>query len=62
MSDEAVTGDDAGSEPVKVREVNQQRRYFLIGATSVVAAIGVVGAAVPFVKSWLPSVIYPQFG
>lgn len=30
---------------------NKQRRYFLIGATSVVGGLGVVGAAVPFVKS-----------
>jgi ubiquinol-cytochrome c reductase iron-sulfur subunit len=35
--------------------VNKQRRYFLIGATSVVAGVGVVGAAVPFVASWQPS-------
>lgn len=34
---------------------NQQRRYFLIGATSAVAALGVVGAAVPFVRYWNPS-------
>lgn len=31
------------------------RRKFLIGATSVVGAIGAVGAAVPFVRSWDPS-------
>ncbi|MCZ6659012.1 MAG: ubiquinol-cytochrome c reductase iron-sulfur subunit [Gammaproteobacteria bacterium] len=55
MSDEAVTDDNAGSETTARPEVNQQRRYFLIGATSAVAAVGVVGAAVPFVKSWLPS-------
>lgn len=36
-------------------KVNKQRRYFLIGATSVVGGIGVVGAAVPFVASWQPS-------
>ncbi len=36
-------------------EVNKQRRYFLIGATSVVGAVGAIGAAVPFVKSWNPS-------
>ena len=36
-------------------EVNTDRRYFLIGATSAVGAVGVVGAAVPFVASWLPS-------
>ena len=34
---------------------NKQRRYFLIGATSAVGAVGVVGAAVPFVASWMPS-------
>lgn len=55
MSDEAVTGVHAGSEPSATPEVNQQRRYFLIGATSAVGAVGVVGAAVPFVKSWFPS-------
>ena len=36
-------------------EVNAGRRRFLIGATSVVGAVGVVGAAVPFVGSWNPS-------
>ena len=35
--------------------VDKERRYFLIGATSAVAALGVVGAAVPFVASWSPS-------
>ena len=35
--------------------VNKDRRYFLIGATSAVAAVGVVGAAVPFVRYWNPS-------
>ena len=35
--------------------INKQRRYFLIGATSAVGAVGVVGAAVPFVASWMPS-------
>ncbi|MEE9255326.1 MAG: ubiquinol-cytochrome c reductase iron-sulfur subunit [Pseudomonadales bacterium] len=35
--------------------VNEGRRRFLIGATSAVGAAGVVGAAVPFVKSWSPS-------
>lgn len=35
--------------------VNQGRRNFLTGATCVVGAAGVVGAAVPFVKSWVPS-------
>lgn len=35
--------------------INKQRRYFLIGATAVVGAAGVVGAAIPFVASWVPS-------
>jgi ubiquinol-cytochrome c reductase iron-sulfur subunit len=36
-------------------DVNQGRRRFLIGATSVVGGVGVVGAMVPFVSSWQPS-------
>jgi len=35
--------------------INKQRRYFLIGATAVVGAVGIVGAAIPFVASWSPS-------
>ena len=35
--------------------VNEDRRRFLIGATSVVGAVGAVGVAIPFVKSWKPS-------
>lgn len=35
--------------------VNEGRRRFLTGATTVVGAVGVVGAAVPFVGSWNPS-------
>ncbi|MBA1188630.1 ubiquinol-cytochrome c reductase iron-sulfur subunit [Pseudomonas entomophila] len=35
--------------------VNTGRRRFLVTATSVVGAAGVVGAAVPLVKAWLPS-------
>ncbi len=35
--------------------VTQGRRRFLTGATCVVGAAGVVGAAVPFVGSWNPS-------
>jgi ubiquinol-cytochrome c reductase iron-sulfur subunit len=43
----------AGS--IDTGSINKQRRYFLIGATAVVGAAGVVGAAVPFVASWAPS-------
>ncbi len=35
--------------------VNKTRRRVLTGATTVVGAIGAVGAAVPFVGSWNPS-------
>lgn len=35
--------------------VDKERRYFLIGATSAVAAVGVAGAAIPFLASWAPS-------
>lgn len=35
--------------------VNTGRRRFLVAATSVVGAAGVVGVAVPFVGSWVPS-------
>ena len=31
------------------------RRYLLIASTSAATAVGAMGAAVPFVKSWLPS-------
>ncbi len=36
-------------------DVNAGRRRFLIGATSAVGGVGVIGAAVPFVASWNPS-------
>jgi ubiquinol-cytochrome c reductase iron-sulfur subunit len=36
-------------------EVNKGRRRFLVATTSVVGAVGVGFAAVPFIKSWMPS-------
>ncbi len=36
-------------------EVNKGRRRFLVATTSVVGGIGVGFAAVPFIKSWMPS-------
>lgn len=36
-------------------DVNQGRRWFLIGSTAAVGAVGAAGVAVPFVKSWNPS-------
>ena len=35
--------------------VNQGRRWFLIGSTAAVGAVGAAGVAVPFVKAWNPS-------
>ncbi|MBD8491861.1 ubiquinol-cytochrome c reductase iron-sulfur subunit [Pseudomonas syringae] len=37
-----------------VSQVNPQRRRFLVASTSLVAAAGLAGAAVPFVGSWFP--------
>ena len=34
---------------------NKSRRYLLIGATAGASAVGVMGAATPFVKYWTPS-------
>lgn len=36
-------------------DINEGRRRFLVTATGVIGAAGAVGAAVPFVGSWLPS-------
>ena len=36
-------------------EVDSRRRYFLIGATTAVASVGAVGAAIPFLQYWQPS-------
>ena len=46
---------DPGPASIDKAGFNKQRRYFLIGATAVVGGAGVVGAAVPFVASWMPS-------
>ena len=35
--------------------VNSGRRRFMTATTAVVGAVGVAGAAVPFIKSWKPS-------
>ena len=37
------------------RVENKGRRYLLIGMTSAATAVGAIGAAVPFIKSWTPS-------
>jgi ubiquinol-cytochrome c reductase iron-sulfur subunit len=51
----AAASDQPGPISIDKQGFNKQRRYFLIGATSTVAALGAVGAAVPFVASWMPS-------
>ena len=35
--------------------INTGRRYFLIASTAAVGGVGMVGAAIPFVKAWTPS-------
>lgn len=44
-----------GMTNVSADQVDPGRRRFLIGATSVVGGVGVIGAAVPFIGSWNPS-------
>ena len=36
-------------------DVNKGRRRFLVATTSVVGGVGIGFAAVPFIKSWMPS-------
>lgn len=57
MSDGDVAIDSAKDDNSDATSggVNTGRRYFLIQATSAVAAVGAVGAAWPFVKYWTPS-------
>lgn len=47
----------SGPSPLGTREgLENPRRHFLVVATSLIAGVGVIGAAVPFVRSMLPSV------
>ena len=58
MSDGDVSSElneQEGAQSEQASKVNKDRRYFLIGATSAVAGVGAVGAAVPFVQFWNPS-------
>ncbi|MFZ5638055.1 MAG: ubiquinol-cytochrome c reductase iron-sulfur subunit [Pseudomonadota bacterium] len=54
MATKVVGGSDHqhgdGAQPV-----DAGRRRFLTASTAVVGAVGVAGAAVPFIKSWFPS-------
>jgi len=55
QGDEVVKSAEEEAESIDTTKIDKQRRYFLIGATSVVGGLGVIGAAVPFVSSWQPS-------
>lgn len=55
MSEASQEASAGQLETSEAQPLNSSRRYFLIGATSVAAGVGVVGAAVPFVKFWNPS-------
>ena len=46
---------DAKDSALNAPQQDNTRRRFLTVATSVVGAVGVAGAAVPFVTSWNPS-------
>ena len=48
-------GGAGGGEDKRYGKDGLGRRYLLIASTSAATAVGVMGAAVPFVKSWLPS-------
>ena len=41
--------------PEEADATSKGRRKFLIGMTSAASTVGAIGAAVPFVKSWIPS-------
>lgn len=53
MSSDAF--DESPAQEQDPPAANTKRRRFLVGATATVGGAGVVGAAVPFVRSWLPS-------
>lgn len=55
QGEQVVKSAEELAESIDTGSIDKQRRYFLIGATAAVGAIGVVGAAVPFVSSWQPS-------
>ena len=48
-------GGGGGSEEKRYGRDGLGRRYLLIASTSAATVVGAMGAAVPFVKSWLPS-------
>ena len=57
MSDatQDASADQPADAAAPTNPTNTSRRYFLIGATSAAAGVGVIGAAVPFVQFWNPS-------
>ena len=56
MVDDAVGDNTDSGESQSVDAVTSEpRRNFLLGATVALGAVGIAAAAVPFVRSWLPS-------
>ncbi len=55
QGDQGAASAEDLAESIDTGNINKERRYFLIGATAAVGAVGVIGAAVPFVASWQPS-------
>lgn len=55
MNDDAVGSGDREAATGADVATNTTRRNFLLGSTATLGTIGVVAAAVPFVRSWLPS-------
>ena len=49
------TFDEPSASGQDAAGANRKRRNFLVGATVTIGGVGAVGAAVPFVRSWLPS-------
>ena len=47
--------DEAAASGRGAADADRKRRNFLVGATATIGAVGAVGAAVPFVRSWVPS-------
>lgn len=55
MSSDDSSKSPASESPASESTERSGRRYFLIAAASATTAVGAFGAAVPFVKAWMPS-------
>ncbi|MFT4653394.1 MAG: ubiquinol-cytochrome c reductase iron-sulfur subunit [Kangiellaceae bacterium] len=54
-SNKSAKNDHSNASAVDLTSENTSRRKFLTIATSVIGAIGVAGASIPFIASWQPS-------